>query len=167
MLREEYRDVTLASPPRARRSEVKSRLALEDLCAMIGSTMCRDIKTTARKVDARLEPLDAKFEAWLERIDARFDAIIAKLDGLIRQGKIIIWMMVAILVLELATIALLVVLMFFTDRSGSQFPPQWGAKLEICPSTDPARWTGSARDGEALEFLMSSGLGTPSDRTAP
>ena len=129
--------------------------------------MCRDIKTTARRVDARLEPLDAKFEAWLERIDARFDAIIARLDGLIRQGKIIIWMMVAILFLEVVTIVLLVVPLFSTDRSGSQFAPHWGAKLEICSSTDPARWTGSARDGEALEFLVSSGLGTPADRTAP
>ena len=64
---------------------------------------------------ARFEPFDAESEALLEGVDAGFDSILArcdsiinKLDGLIHQCKITIWMMVAVLILELVILALLV-----------------------------------------------------------
>lgn len=75
---------------------------------MIEMAMCREIEMIARKMDAVFEALDAVLDAWLAHVDARFDAIISRLDGLIHQCKITIWMMVAVLILELVILALLV-----------------------------------------------------------
>lgn len=115
VLCEERPEVALTAPHRAGPSEAKPRWALEDLCAMIEMTMCRLTETPARRMNARFGPFDAESEALLEGVAASFDSILArcdsiinKLDGLIHQCKITIWMMVAVLILELVILALLV-----------------------------------------------------------
>ena len=69
---------------------IEALQALEELSAMIGERVLREVRAFRREVEIRLDAMETRSEAWRDVQDAKLDALYKVYEGLEKQIRLLV-----------------------------------------------------------------------------
>lgn len=69
---------------------IEALQALEELSAMIGERVLREVRSFRREVEIRLDAMETRSEAWRDVQDAKIDALYKLYEGMQKQIRLLV-----------------------------------------------------------------------------